>query len=97
MTAPTVTASRTAWIRATLSIRIAPVCRSEETRPHRSHGMCARTENGHRLYPSLDTTCRSQSLEMLVRGNTTVEWTKWTYSAGSAISAVPILRKPSRA
>lgn len=54
-------------------------------------------ENGHRLYPSLDTICRSQSPEMSVRSNTTAKWKESTYSAGSAISAVPILRKPSRA
>ncbi|WP_328443365.1 hypothetical protein OG780_44340 [Streptomyces sp. NBC_00386] len=40
MTAPTVTASLTAWILATLSIRIAPVCRSEETRPPLSRNVC---------------------------------------------------------
>ncbi|MFJ4321419.1 transposase family protein [Streptomyces lavendulae] len=38
--APTVTASRTAWIPTTLSIRIAPVCRSEETRPPLSRNVC---------------------------------------------------------
>lgn len=63
--------------------------------PERTLGFVC--ENGHRLYPSLDTTSRSQSPERSVRSNTAAKWTESTYSEGSAISAVPILRKPSRA
>nr|WP_306972086.1 transposase family protein [Streptomyces canus] len=60
-TAPTVTASRTAWTLTTFSIRIAPVCPTEETRPPLSRNVCQNPVKTYTATPTQQTVNRALS------------------------------------